>query len=488
MTISVQKPGKPIGYECKHAVYTRARDGSSNDCIAIKEYAVYADGTRVPQMRYRRNYQRSFWITKENFRNHKDKKSWEDLSKLREFPTTQINMVRNICRATNRAYTKGSSLRMLCRDPYIYGCDITTPVLAKREYMKQWPDLISNNRVAALDVESDMVHGHGNVIMGSVTFKEKVKLVVQSEFLKGIHDPERKLREAFTKYLGEYETSRKIKLEIEFVKTAGEIASSLLMTSHLWKPDILAIWNMNFDIPMLVKMLEAEGYDPAEVFSDPDCHPQFKHFKYIEGASQKVTQSGKVMPLHPADRWHTAEFPASFYILDAMCVYKKIRTAKGAESGGYGLDAVLQRNLGIRKLKFEEANHVSGGAWHAFMQKNYPIEYCIYNLFDCIGMELLDEKTNDLNNKISAFCEYSEFSRFPSQPRRTCDDLHFFCLDNNLAIASTSDKMVDELDAYTVSLKHWIVTLSSHTVANDGIHAIEELPDQPTSMRAHNAD
>lgn len=38
----------------------------------------------------------------------------------------------------------------------------------------------------------------------------------------------------------------------------------------------------------------------------------------------------------------------------------------------------------------------------------------------------------------------------PSQPRRTADDLHFLCQEDGLIIATTSDKMEDELDKYVV--------------------------------------
>jgi hypothetical protein len=484
-----------IGHECKHALYFTATDNSPNDCLVVKEYEHFDDGTKVPRLRFVQNYQRPFWVTKKELRVHKDKKEWELESRTRKSSSTQIKLVQAVGRALERPGLSGN-LRMVARSPYVYGFDVTTPVLIKHEYMKKWPDLHARgtNLVAVLDIETDMVlptnhPDHGKMIMGSVTMKDKARIVVLESYFAGIDDPINKLQAKFTEYLGEYQTKRGIKLEVVTAKTPGEAAYKLIQTAHEWKPDILTIWNMNFDIPKLVKVLEDEGYNLAEVFSDPSCPQVYKYFRYIEGAAQKVTQSGKVLPLHPAERWHVAECPASFYILDAMCVYLKIRIAAGKEAS-YSLDYILQKVLGIRKLKFDAASQYVGGKWHTFMQQNYKLEYCVYNVFDCISTEELDEKTTDLGQMISVLCGHSEYHRFPSQPRRTCDDLHFFCLEQNppLVAATTSDKMMDDLDQHVVSINDWIVTLPSYLVTDEGICALEELPNVRTLMRAHVAD
>lgn len=474
------------GRECKHACYFEARDGSPNDLLVIKEYEYYADGTRAAKLRLKHNHQRKFWITRESYRKHRDKKEWEKIDRLQEFKSTQINLVRSIARALGRAPSSGS-LRMIARSPYVYGCDVTTPVLAKRHYMEKWPDCFSDNIVAVTDSETDMVDGHEEIIMQSITMKTKAKLFIVKDFMRNIDDPSSKIYQALDKYLGPIVEERGIKVEIEYVDNAGACAARVIETAHEWQPDILAIWNMNFDLPKMLKAMEKYGYDPNEVFSDPSIPYPFRQFRYIQGQAQKVTASGKTMALHPAEQWHIAECPASFYILDAMCVYLKLRIAKGKEPS-YSLDAILQKHLGIRKLKFTAADHLSHGRWHTFMQKEHKPEYCVYNLFDCISMEMLDEKTTDLSRMISIMCAHSEYHRFPSQPRRTCDDLHFFALERGLVCATTSDKMEDDNDQHVVGLEDWIVTLPSHLVFDDGVKAIQELPELSTLFYAHVAD
>ena len=141
-----------------------------------------------------------------------------------------------------------------------------------------------------------------------------------------------------------------------------------------------------------------------------------------------------------------------------MCLFKKIRTAKGNEPD-YNLDGVLGRHLGISKLKFKEADHLKRLKWHRFMQDNYPAEYVIYNIFDCISIELLDEKTNDLGLTISSLAEISGFDIFPSIPKRLVDVLHFFYEENGRIAGTAGSDVVTELDEDVISLQGWIFNI-----------------------------
>lgn len=482
------------GYECKHVVYSTARDGEPHDLATVKEVIHYKDGTTKPNLRFLVDFKRPFYITRQGWRNHQDKKEWEDEKKLQRFESTQINLPNAIIRALGMVPTRFMSLRQACRSPYVYGADVTPPVLIKHHYMTTWPEYNSGGaketiyRVAMFDTETDVVKGTGEIIAATVAMDSHVHLFVTEEFLgTEAHSAEARIRQAFQVYLGEYQEKRHIEYQVTIVKSEGELAYEAIQLMHRLKPDIVAIWNMDFDIPKMMKALEKAGYDLGEVFSDPAVPTAFRKFVYHQGASQKVTQSGKTMPLPYFDRWHWVECPASFQIIDAMCLYRKIRFAKGMENG-YSLDAVLERNLGIRKLRFEEAKHLTGPQWHAFMQSRYKIEYCIYNNFDCISMQELDEKTKDLCVQLALHSGHSEWNRFPSQPRRTWDDLGFECEKIGRVAATTSDKMRTELDGMVVSIRHWIACLPSHLLDHTGMRCVEELPEYSSHIWSAVAD
>jgi len=112
-------------------------------------------------------------------------------------------------------------------------------------------------------------------------------------------------------------------------------------------------------------------------------------------------------------------------------------------------------------MKFDEVSHLSGLRWHEVMQERYKIEYGVYNIFDSIALELLDEKTNDLSSKITTASQNSEYKNFNSNPKRLCDELHFWYQEREqpCVIGSSSDDPVDELDQYVIGHHDWMNSL-----------------------------
>lgn len=444
------------GVECRFAVFCEPPEGMKDDIHLVKEVIHLKDGSKVPNVRIVKNYERPFWVTKKGFQNHKQKKEWEDISKLREFKSTQSQLVTNAARAIEQPWFNGN-LRKLARSPYLYGADILSTALIKQMYQEKYPELITPFSVASFDTETDVVHGTEEVIMATLSCKSKVYTCIQKRYLEGLgHDIPAKLQVLLNKYLSEYVEKRKIDWVIEIADDDVGVICNTFKKAHEWQPDFLAIWNMNFDIPKVVESLKKKGVDPADVFSDPRVPPEYRFFKYKQGPNQKVTASGKVTPIKPAAQWHTVFCPSSFYVIDAMCAFRHIRTGE-AEKPSYSLDFILNDVLGIRKLKFKEADHVSGLKWHQLMQTEYKLEYVIYNVFDCISMEELDEKTKDLCLTLPMMAGSSDFENFKSQPRRVVDELHRFVIKTqNKVIGTTSDQMSDDLDSLTIGLKDWI--------------------------------
>ena len=94
----------------------------------------------------------------------------------------------------------------------------------------------------------------------------------------------------------------------------------------------------------------------------------------------------------------------------------------------------------------------------------------------------------DVSNKISMLSGVSDYQLFPSQPRRTCNELHFFSQKHGRIIGSTSDQMGLELDKYVTNTEGWIVTLPTHMVVDNGLQCIKEFPEMVSKIRLHVAD
>lgn len=477
-----------VKYECKHVMYSRANDGSGDDLLTIKENIHHPDGRIEPNLRFIKNYKRPFWVTKPGHRTHKDRTEWEELSKLQLFKSTQAQLVRNVTKAIEKPFLKGGLRQIVQNFPYVYGADISTPTLVKKAYQDKWKEVVSKNSVAALDIETDVVVGHGDPIYCGVTFNDKVFLGVSEDFIKSVKNPEAAIHSAFEKYLGEYKTSRNIKLEVKVYNTVGEMLHRAIQKLHEWQPDFVSIWNIDFDMPRIIRYLEAGGYDLAETFSDPKVPPQFRHFEWVQGSKTKTTAKGVTLPIPVDERWHKVYCPASFHFIDAMCVYRRVRLAKQREPS-YALDFQLNKHLNLGKLRFKEADRYTHLDWHIFMQKNYKVEYGVYNIFDCIALELFDEKLMDLALTITVQSGPSEYNIFNSQPKRLVDNLFFYALEEKQRVLScVGRESEDDLDKYTITRNGWVVTLPSHLRVKSGLKAIRELPDIHSEIHVHVVD
>lgn len=467
---------KPIALECKFAIHIPAKTYGGDDYHYVKEIRHYEDGTSEPAVRLIKNYQRSFYVTRPNKRNHQDKKEWEHIDNLLEKKCTQSQLRDEVAKALNLRWSK-DPLKRLQVSPYIYGTDITSTSLIKHDYQTRWPNHLTAYSVATLDIETDVVCGTNDPIMCTITYKNHVFVSVVKWFVEGFSNVEELYRNAARRYIGEYIDKHNLEIVFNIAEDPVDLIRSCFNNLHTWKPDFLAIWNMDFDIPRMMDTLEKYNVDPIDVFPDPNLPRELRICKYKQGPKKKITASGRQNPINPAAQWHTLELTASFYVIDSMCSYRFIRLSE-QEEASYGLDDILNKVLGIRKLKFDKANQYVKLKWHQFMQTNYKIEYIVYNNFDSISMIELEDKLKDLTFTLPSFSATTDFWNFKSQPKKIADALYFYCKEKGFIlgcvgqefqkkeepVVESEDIDVDdkEPDDQTLDLKDWIITLKSH--------------------------
>lgn len=473
-----------VAKECRFATYVPNPTPDHPDVHVVKEILHMKDGSTRPNLRYFYDKPRPYYTTKKGFRNHKQHKEWEKVERLSMNHAPERFMVGRVANALGTPWFRGNK-RKLFESPYIYGIDITSTAALKHEYMVKYPTTVTPYSVAELDIETDMVNDDtdGYSIMATLSMKEKLVTVVVASYLEGYANAPARIEELSLKYLGEHIKERNIEPVLLVVDNEMEMWRVIFKYAHEWKPDWLSIWNMAFEMGKFLETCGRYHVDPAEIMCDPSVPEEYRYFEYKEGKSQKVTASGKVTPVSPAARWHTVTCPASFYVIDQMCVYKQTRMGK-QEEPSYSLQAILDKELKSSKLYFETDGKITEGTadWHYYMQKHHPLEYVVYNRFDCIGPELIDEKVKDLAFVLPSMAKTSDFARFPSQPRRTCDDLHWEIQQMGLIMGVSSSALSDEYDSDTLSRDSWIITLPAALIAEMGLKAIEELPESITRI------
>lgn len=331
-------------------------------------------------------------------------------------------------------------------------------------------------------------------------------------------------------------------VNLDIVDNELAVVTNLLESSHKWSPDFISIWNMDFDVSKMMQTFKAFDVDPVNYMSDPRVPPEYRHATYIPGQAYKKKANGTQTPVPPIDRWNQLYVSAGWQTVCAMCAFKKLRPTE-PKLPDYSLDTAAKVKLSttyeenyyrsymgtydedfgildinayssvsdymdameaiqseydkevdeggtitvkmkndLGKLKFPPADGYSKRDWHVYMQKHHIVEYAVYCLWDGIVLEKLDEATNDLSTTLPVLCGVTDLPRFPSGPKKLCDNMHFFVQELGYVVGSTSNDMTTDFCKHVQGLNDWITLLEPHNVHSDiGIPAMKDLPDVRTN-------
>lgn len=457
-------------------------------------------GIATPRTTLIPEFLRPVWVTKKAQRLHADKKEFEYTEHLTSRLTTESDLNKTTAGLLGKPHLAIND-KAIRASPYVYGYDISSTSLLKYRSLKKIDFIQTSYSVAAFDIETT-TDASKQILMATVANKKRIHTSVLKSFFKGIPDPIRAIKAAMVRYLPEY---KDIQLDIVLHDDVVDLLKDVFAAANDIAPDFLAVWNMDFDISCVMDTLKNENVNPVDVICDPSIPRGMRMCRYKRGPTKKVTASGGVKPINPSLQWHTLMTTSNFYVIDAMCSYRQIRMG-GPEEPSYSLDAILQKELGKRKLKFEEADQYKGAKWHDFMQENYPVEYVVYNIFDCLGMVELDEETKDLSNSLPDLAGITDFSKFASQGKRLTNNLFLFGIERNRVIGTVppmeeddeladgvddSNELDDELDPRkyrTLTLKGWIQMLQQSLLIRDGLRIFEDAEHILTNLRGLVAD
>ena len=375
-----------IGKEFRFGFHLSAIPDVRRDTHVVKEVIHYKDGTSKPHLRIIENFKRPFWITKEHYQKHKDKKECELLDRVTQYTATESGLARAVLTRLGSRYNGKKTLRDALPSPYIYGLDVSGLTMMKYYYSKKYPDFNTPYTMCALDTEVDI--DTGELLILSVCTTDNIYVTILDRMVENRNNPEEQLKYLYDKYIPDCDLKEKINVTFDICTDELQMIVNAFKKVHEWQPDFLAIWNISYDMEVLLKVLEKSEVDPKDIFSDPSLPPELREFKFVKGQIQKVTESGVLKPLEPREQWHTVKCPASFYWIDAMSAYHFVRVGTKNVPGGYSLDNILTTELGegYKKLKFKDevAEYLDGPDWHKYMVAKRPLEYIIYNCWNII--------------------------------------------------------------------------------------------------------
>lgn len=477
--IPIEIPGKQlVGREFRFAVHV-PKNEKREDAHIVKELLHFKDGTTKPNLRIIKNFKRPFYITKDHYKNHEQKKEFEDVNKLNKFFSTQSELANNIALKLGKTGYNRNNMRDVRDSPFLYAADIDSTVFLNHLYKTTYPDLTTPLSVAGLDVETDIDTGEMTAI--TVVLGREVFTVATKKLVRTNRDITEIIKRLFRENVPVKELADECSIETIVAETPMEAIQLAFNKLHKWKPDTLAIWNMLFDIGVIVRTCNEYNVRPEDIFSDPSIPENLRMFKIKEGSRQKVMESGKMTPISVEKQWHTVISTSSFYVIDPMTTYNFVRNGGHNVPGGYGLDNILKVELNFGKLKFEDVDLVQA-EWHKYMSKHKPLEYIVYNQWDTLGMILLDEKTKDIKTNLPVLSIYSGWEKFNSGPKKIIDAFFFDALEKGFVLGTKSSKINAD---HTLGLDGWIVTLEAFRVVDNGLNILEGEKNSHTNAQGH---
>ena len=478
-----------IGRECKFVTHLPKIENVRPDVHIIKETLHYSDGTLKDNLKIVKNFKRPFYIVKEHYQKYNDKKESEELDRLNKYTSTESDLGKNIAMRLGRRYVGKTSLRDVRDSPYVYGIDTSSSTIIKKMYMDKYPEATSKYKLATLDIENDIVKEE--ITICTLAMEDKIYTVFTEEYLKdsGVANNRiiERLETLYKDHIPDGAIKQQAKIEFKIVPNEYDLIKEIFKKAHEWHPDFLAVWNIDYDIPFMVRTIKKYGGDPADIFSDPSLPKELRYFEYKQGMKQKVTESGVYKPINPEEQWHTVITPSMFYLIDAMSAHRYVRVGGKTTPGGYSLNNILIQELGtkFKKLKFGEEDKYQGVEWHLYMVEKMPLEYIVYNMWDCMSMLELDRKTKDLEVVLPMLSGPSSFAIFNSGPKKIIDGMYFFYLEHNKVLGVKPNKVENNS---ILGLGDWIVLLPSHRIKNNGLQAVQECPMSRINTRAFSFD
>lgn len=483
-----------VNRECRHVHWIRATK-TNPDAHILKVINHYDDGTSEPVLQTMIDYKRPFYTTEHKYRDHKQKKEYEYEDRLLEHFTTDSGMATAAGKALNNKWTRGG-MREHAKSPYLYGTDVSAAYLIKEKFIKKY-DKNTASTFAALDLETNVllpklkkwVNGkmtwveQEEIIIISLSMGNVMEVHVLKSFLRGMSDPIRKMEELTAKHVPKKYIDAGLTWKYVIWPDEATLIKEAFKVVHSWKPDFLGMHNGGlFDVPYIERRCIELGVDLAELWSDPDVHPKLKRYKFIPGKDKRTTAKGKVFAIPPAHRWHVVDAPASFVFVDTLCGYRAVRMFAAKES--YALDALLLKETDTEKLKLDDTG-LSGLALHKKLQRDMPLEYCVYGGWDTKSLCILNDVTMDFSVSIPTRMEAVEFKFVQTSSKKTGAFYHSY-LRSQRCVISTS--YTEEADDKVISSDGIILTLRADRVLPNGCKCLEEDKDYVTNVRLCNFD
>ena len=385
---------------------------------------------------------RSIWVTKPALRTHRFKKTCEHKRNLEQYVVPNTRIAEKLLEVLHNGY--GSKwINKLLQSPYVYGADIDIETLGKISYMKKYDAVSSSYRVGALDIETSVIGGE-EILMCTYTSPEGqsytaiLKAFVQGFSLQQIYDRisfrlNEMMEKLNKKTLAIAKKLDLMNVQVELVETEVELLTWIMSKIHEDKPEFVSIWNINFDVPYMLKRLAHNRANAMDIFCHPEVPKKYRVCTYKEDKSTSVQ--------HYTHRWHMFKVSGYTQFYDSMNLFSRLRKHKGVRNT-YKLDAIGNEFTGAGKADI---------AGHRIMQTTQQVDYVAYNVIDTVLTMLLEKRLNDIPSLVNLMLD-STFDCFAMMSVQLRNWFYVYLQEKDMVPASWSGRILHESDEELVNV------------------------------------
>ena len=411
---------------------------------------------------------RKLWVTKKQFRTHKDKKESEDITKCDEYVVKDSEMVPELKKIFNIPFDRFMKFKQICNSPYIYGADVSMEALVRIKYFYAAKHRILQFNTGGLDIEASVL-GCNRINVITVVLDKDIYTGVLRDFMDNNVDeygrhftPTKKEQEEFNRQVcAPYIDKHNFKLHFEIFDDEISMIEWIFSKIHLHRVDFLSIWNIGYDFPVIIDRIEKNNRDVVDLLHDSTIDPKYKYFWYQ--ADNRKTQ-------HNTDKWPWVHWVSYTQPIDSMLNYARVRKQQTKESK-YTLDFISKKVLGKGKLEFDD------NADHYTMQTKYFKKYIAYNIIDSVILQLMNYTTKD-HAALVELTGMSPLRDFSKQTVMLKDQLYDYYLRRKRVLGTVPATTEEPHSKYLEKLGGTV--LQPYRIKHSGLNALREYPDIET--------
>lgn len=310
--------------------------------------------------------------------------------------------------------------------PYVYGADYDVRSIYRYHWLMEYdnPDVEKIITKGFCDIESNLTNADGfpnsavdpidlvtlidTSTHTSYTFcLLGIKYYGDDPYIKELNESQLKMQEYYANNPEELskaayemfdENYPGMEYKFYFYKNEAKMLLHLFELINELKLDFIGFWNIQFDIPYILKRLEVLGLDPKEVI----CHDDFP-----------VKECYYKMDTHHFEIKNQTDF---FNVTSYTIYYCQMRTYAAIRKGqselrNNKLTYIAEREIGDEKLNYEDEGNL-----RLFALKNW-LKYVLYNIKDVLLQCGIEECTNDVDTYY--FRSYKNMTPYADEFKQT---------------------------------------------------------------------